>query len=190
MTAAPRECRRLALAKECPAGTVVLPVGAAFFWSAMNLLVRKCSHVVRPPAESAARVTPTGPRHVSLFTHQQRDPHSTAAGRCAAVRCAAVVRYAACPALRALPCVRCPAPPARLPWAAAPCRHNTPTARRRATVLLTRLRARVHAASPSCPRALPIPYFAVQHRPRRSRRPSSPPSPMSSPSPLRSAPRS
>lgn len=42
----------MAPAAECPVTTDLLPVGAAFFWGLMNLVVRKCSHV--PPPVVAA----------------------------------------------------------------------------------------------------------------------------------------
>ena len=42
----------LAPAPDCPVPLLLLPVGAAFFWSLMNLVVRRCGHVP-PPIISA-----------------------------------------------------------------------------------------------------------------------------------------
>jgi len=40
--------RPLAPAPGCPAVVLLLPVGAALFWSLMNLVVRRCGHVPPP----------------------------------------------------------------------------------------------------------------------------------------------
>ena len=47
----------MAPADGCPVATEALPLGAAFFWSLMNLVVRRCGHVPPPLVSAFTDVT-------------------------------------------------------------------------------------------------------------------------------------
>lgn len=50
----------MAPAEGCPVATELAPLGAAFFWSLMNLAVRRCSHVPPPLISAFTDVTAIG----------------------------------------------------------------------------------------------------------------------------------